>query len=624
MSWEKRISGSGLVGPSGPVGPEGPQGIQGPPGPQGPQGAQGPQGPQGPAGSGATSLSGLTDVDVTNKVNGYALQYNSSTGKFTSSALPSGNGGSVSLPLDPRNIEYTKVLQEQTNNLFNQATVVTGGYHDQPDGHWVVDTGYDSSDYIQVSSATQYTVASADITIFWDTNKTYISYTRNLTFTTPANAAYVTLAIHVANVSTEMMFQGSSLPASYVPYGPTPQYKLDPYTFQVGLLNGSVSSIHLSTNAQNFIQNQIEQNDFLTRATGKVNLFIETPLEGYNQPIHPKMVYFSSAWNGYKYWMAYTPFPFAKSGVENPSICASNNMMNWVIPTGSPTMPLDSPSDGTVSYWSDTHMVYRQDTNTLECWYRGVQDGTTPQFSATGNKVLICRRTTTDGKTWTPRQIVYTFNSNANQVSPSVNWDNTNAKYRIWFMNGGGYWTADTNASNWTRVGDLIGLDASHPSFTTWHGDVIITDIGYEMVYCTNTADTNVYYRSSTDGLKWSAPITIAQINQTYGIDSGGLYRPAIHKINGYYYVLHSTIDINGVRGITLSYSTKSGDIYSLRGIDSYHEKFMAKPSRMAKWMRKGTLFFDSNLNKPLMCFAEGTSTNDATYVDMTGASYSV
>lgn len=569
--------------------------------------------------SSITNLSGLLDVDVsTGKIDGNVMTYDGASGKVK---LKPSSGGSVpSGTIDPRNMNYTKVLQEQTQNIFNKDTVTMNGYYDQPDGHWVVDSAYYESDYIPVTEGIQYSVSVADLISYWDTNGNWKGYTRNKTFTVPSGQSItqVRLASLQTSLSTNMFVQGATLPLTYQPFGATPQYQLPFPTFQVGLGKGTVNSSHFSTDVQNYIQNAIEQNDFLVRASGKVNLFIETPLEGYNQPIHPKMVYFSNAWNGYKYWMAYTPYPFAISGVENPSICASNDMLNWVVPSGSITMPLDNPGDGTfVSYWSDTHLVYRADLNRLECWYRGVQDQTTGKFAQ--NAVLICRRTSTDGKNWNVREILYTVANSANFVSPAVYWDATNSLYRIWVANNGGYWTADgVTAQTWTKVGNTISLDGG-ASFTTWHWDVIVTDIGYEMVYCTNTADTNIYYRTSTDGLKWTAPITIAQTTATYGIDSGGLYRPSIHKINGYYYILHSTIDIRGVRGVTLSYSTKPNDIYSLKGIDSYHEKFMAKPTKKSKWMRQGTIFFEKNLNKPIMCITEGTSTIDATYVDMIG-----
>src|SRR5699024_7190098 len=42
------------------------------------------------------------------------------------------------------------------------------------------------------------------------------------------------------------------------------------------------------------------------------------------QAIHPKVLYFPNSWNGYKYWMAFTPYTNSDIKTENPSIVASN------------------------------------------------------------------------------------------------------------------------------------------------------------------------------------------------------------------------------------------------------------------------------------------------------------
>ena len=65
-----------------------------------------------------------------------------------------------------------------------------------------------------------------------------------------------------------------------------------------------------------------------------VRLNIETYLDGKNQPTHPSVISFSEPWNGYRYWMAYTPYPYANGSEENPSICASNDMLYWETPEG--------------------------------------------------------------------------------------------------------------------------------------------------------------------------------------------------------------------------------------------------------------------------------------------------
>lgn len=49
---------------------------------------------------------------------------------------------------------------------------------------------------------------------------------------------------------------------------------------------------------------------------------------GDKEAYHPKVIAFKEKWNGYKYWMSFTPYPKGKSAKENPHIVASNDLIN--------------------------------------------------------------------------------------------------------------------------------------------------------------------------------------------------------------------------------------------------------------------------------------------------------
>ena len=68
-------------------------------------------------------------------------------------------------------------------------------------------------------------------------------------------------------------------------------------------------------------------------------LIIKTP-EGSNQPYHPSVIYIPEGWNGYKYWMAETPYPLGEDGDwkglppyrerwENPCVHVSKDGIHW-------------------------------------------------------------------------------------------------------------------------------------------------------------------------------------------------------------------------------------------------------------------------------------------------------
>jgi hypothetical protein len=110
------------------------------------------------------------------------------------------------------------------------------------------------------------------------------------------------------------------------------------------------------------------------------------------------------------------------------------------------------------------------------------------------------------------------------------------------------------------------------------------------------------------------------QNNPYYGPDNGGFYRPCFMKdSNGNYVVCYSTINSGGVRGLSLSFTTKANDVKSLRGIDASAIPFMAAPTKKARWARVGTSFFDTTLNKWIICTQEGTSAVDSVWKDMNG-----
>ncbi len=75
--------------------------------------------------------------------------------------------------------------------------------------------------------------------------------------------------------------------------------------------------------------------------------------------------------------MGFTPYPNTNDQYENPSIVASNDGVNWVVPTGlvnpigvqDPDLHLLDPG----LHLADTELVYNKATNKLRCYW--VQSG---------------------------------------------------------------------------------------------------------------------------------------------------------------------------------------------------------------------------------------------------------
>lgn len=74
--------------------------------------------------------------------------------------------------------------------------------------------------------------------------------------------------------------------------------------------------------------------------------------------------------------MVYSPYPFSDDSKENPHIKVSNDLVNWSEPKGFENPLADTPSDyeNMVIYNSDPHIVYNDDKDELECYWRRVDD----------------------------------------------------------------------------------------------------------------------------------------------------------------------------------------------------------------------------------------------------------
>lgn len=169
---------------------------------------------------------------------------------------------------------------------------------------------------------------------------------------------------------------------------------------------------------------QLAQNETTNRRNAETPLFIPT-YDGGNEVVHPSAVYFGNAWNGYKYWQAFTPYTKTNDKLENPSIAVSNDGVQWFIPSGF-VNPIDIPSPTQLTdgyHMSDTELVYNSVTNKLECYYR-----------LSKNNVIdtILRKTSSDGKTWTDREVVYETIGTQLTLSPTIYFNGST--YIMWFV----------------------------------------------------------------------------------------------------------------------------------------------------------------------------------------------
>lgn len=184
---------------------------------------------------------------------------------------------------------------------------------------------------------------------------------------------------------------------------------------------------------------------------------------GDTQATHPSVLHFDEPWNGYTFWIAYSPYPEADDSKENPHILASNDGVNWVLPSGF-SNPLDDTPENYkfhVCYNSDPELVYNSDTNELECWWRYVDDSQ--------DQMILYRCRTSDGVHWTEKEaMLETSRSKDDYLSPTLLYEN--GIYRMWSI-GDGYrvkYNEYTPSTGWSAT-RYAALAYDSDSLRSWH-----------------------------------------------------------------------------------------------------------------------------------------------------------
>lgn len=313
-----------------------------------------------------------------------------------------------------------------------------------------------------------------------------------------------------------------------------------------------------------------------TVANAKERLVLPT---AYNtvETTHPSVVAFPEKWHGYKYWMAVTSYPKGDAAKENPHIFGSNDLVTWEAANDLKN-PLDEPKskefdqdDNPKQYDSDTHIVYNQEKDRLEVFWRYVDD--------IKDEAIIYRADTLDGKKWSDKKITNRGPRKTDDwVSPAFVKDETG--YKVWYVaNGYRIWYRESqDGHTWTKPVEVkVPYENKQANMHHWHLDVQKIDGKYEMILVGSKQEgekpdleerhvMNLYHSTSADGKNWSdlkAIIYPSQKKEAW--DGRGIYRSCFIKENGKYYVFYSGIGFDDTRGIGLAYGS---NINKLKGID--------------------------------------------------------
>lgn len=311
-------------------------------------------------------------------------------------------------------------------------------------------------------------------------------------------------------------------------------------------------------NIERYIKIDIEKKYYLklvnTNANAMNCLKIKT-CDGYNQITHPDIVYIDKGFHGFKYWMAYTPYPFSRDRYENPCIAVSNDGRHWDAPKGLRNPIVTQPNDvNQGGHYSDTDII--SDNGGLSVYYvynkRGVLGPS--KFYRSFSK---------DGISWSKPQLVYKCSNPISGYSPAITKDS--GIYKMWYISEGNIMSYVTSKDD-NKWSAPERCDIFIPGWTIWHVDISKTDIGYEGLLCARdnkAGNTALFYIKSADGVKWSSSNLPVIYPSAKGWDSMDIYRSTFLKQNGTYMIWYAACGFNWKWNIGF---TSGKDMESLKG----------------------------------------------------------
>lgn len=341
-------------------------------------------------------------------------------------------------------------------------------------------------------------------------------------------------------------------------------------------INKELKTINVNSNIQKEI-------DVIT-SHSKYRLNIKS-VYGDIEAYHPKVIYFKDKWHGYKYWMAYTPYPNGNDKKENPHIMVSNDMINWISPSEN-VNPLDEPEEPILfkRYNSDAVIVYNDDLDILECYWRYVDD--------IENKAIMYKTTSTDGINWTPKK-EFMISNDRNKfdfLSPAIIYEDE--LYKIWYVdkNNTLKYTETTDGINFKEE-RIINIECDE-TIKIWHLDVEKTDKGYEIIFVAYPDYSlyrymDLYYTKSTDNINYEKAIKILEpsINKE-AWDSQGIYKSSLIYVDDIYYIFYSAHN-ETIKGTGILFGQNIKNLY---GTNIDYSEYDAV-ERFKKLVEQGVLY---------------------------------
>ncbi len=255
--------------------------------------------------------------------------------------------------------------------------------------------------------------------------------------------------------------------------------------------------------------------------------------DGTGSLTHPSVLYFETGFNGYKFWMAFTPYDNDRVDLENPCIAVSNDGISWEVPTKikNPLLKIIEKQEP-LRYYNDPFLIY---TDRLELWYRyTIED---KEF-----KNYIYRICSKDGIKWSEPELIIDDNNSYYMSLSIVKKDN---QYYMYYFDID-YCLHMRSSKDLINWGKEIKINVNDFDGQFWHGEVRLVENNFELLFMNR--NYNLYFAFSKDGknFKDTKNIKLYYAPKEYLYKNQHLYKSSFLHINNklYLYVPYTIVKL--------------------------------------------------------------------------------
>ena len=211
--------------------------------------------------------------------------------------------------------------------------------------------------------------------------------------------------------------------------------------------------------------------------------------DGSGGTTHPYVIKFDKLYFNYKYYMVHTPYDNHNVSLENPSLCVSNNNIDFIKKEGvnDPLLSIINNKGKILQYYSDNFIFY--ENNELQVWYRYTEEDKSIKPYKLKNQIY--RIITKDGINFSKPELMIDEDG-IWYLSPSIIKIN-NLYYLYYFDKDYKFYVKNSkDLKNWSSPNE-VKIDNYNGKY--WHGEVKVYNNEIYTLFLSK--DYNLYFCKS-------------------------------------------------------------------------------------------------------------------------------